>query len=85
MNPELLQAYHYLSSAIVQAFAALIALTAMFYVYRRQIIINRKKSCTDQIKLIIFEQNKKNYFPEATPQKESVELQKVQFKTAKKL
>jgi len=35
MDANLFTAYHYLSSAIAQAFAVLIALTAMFYIYRR--------------------------------------------------
>jgi steroid 5-alpha reductase family enzyme len=34
MGEHLFTAYNYLSSSIAQAFAALIALTAMFYIYR---------------------------------------------------
>lgn len=50
MNPELLAAYHYLSSAIAQAFAALIALTAMFYIYRVGILRNRMSKLKDSIR-----------------------------------
>ncbi|TKJ42947.1 hypothetical protein CEE36_05525 [candidate division TA06 bacterium B3_TA06] len=45
----LLQAYHYLSSAIAQAFAALIALTAMFYIYRRGVLRSRIKSTVESM------------------------------------
>lgn len=38
---NLLQAYYWLSSAIAQAFAALIALTAVFYIYRRTTLDNK--------------------------------------------
>jgi len=48
MNPELLAAYHYLSSAIAQAFAALITLTAMFYIYRRQLLNNQIKDVVNE-------------------------------------
>ncbi len=50
MNPELLAAYHYLSSAIAQAFAALIALTAMFYIYRITKLENEKKKIAEGIR-----------------------------------
>jgi uncharacterized protein (UPF0335 family) len=52
MNPELLAAYHYLSSAIAQAFAALIALTAMFYIYRIGRLKSEKKSIADNLRSI---------------------------------
>lgn len=48
MNPELLQAYYWLSSAIAQAFAALIALTAMFYIYRKRLLQDRIKEVCNE-------------------------------------
>lgn len=45
---NLFTAYNYLSSAIAQAFAALIALTAMFYIYRRQMLKNQIKELCDR-------------------------------------
>jgi len=53
MNPELLAAYHYLSSAIAQAFAALIALTAMFYIYRMGTLQREIKEIVDSLRPLI--------------------------------
>lgn len=62
MNPDLLPAYYWLSSAIAQAFAALIALTAMFYIYRRTTIDNKIDKLLDSASGFIawgFSQTKK--------------------------
>jgi len=53
MNPELLAACHYLSSAIAQAFAALIALTAIFYIYRIQVLTDHIKEVVKSLAVII--------------------------------
>ncbi|MBN2378433.1 hypothetical protein JXM67_01340 [candidate division WOR-3 bacterium] len=50
MDSNLFTAYNYLSSAIAQAFAALIALTAMFYIYRMGILRNRMSKLKDSIR-----------------------------------
>jgi len=50
MDANLFTAYNYLSSAIAQAFAALIALTAMFYIYRMGILRNRMSKLKDSIR-----------------------------------
>jgi len=57
MNPELLAAYHYLSSAIAQAFAALIALTAMFYIYRRGILKKQLDEVADEGRSLLAQRN----------------------------
>lgn len=43
-------AYNYLSSAIAQAFAALIALTAMFYIYKKQALRNQLNDTLNNIR-----------------------------------
>ncbi|TET21595.1 MAG: hypothetical protein E3J71_08995 [Candidatus Stahlbacteria bacterium] len=53
MDANLFTAYNYLSSAIAQAFAALIALTAMVYIYRKGIIDNKKKEICNEGRAII--------------------------------
>lgn len=53
MEDQLLQAYYWLSSAIAQAFAALIALTGMFYIYRRQELNNRLKETANSLAIVL--------------------------------
>lgn len=53
MDANLFTAYNYLSSAIAQAFAALIALTAMFYVYRIGRLKNQIKNLFDKFRKIL--------------------------------
>lgn len=50
MENQLLQGYYWLSSAIAQAFAALIALTAMFYIYRKQALKNQINEILNHIR-----------------------------------
>ncbi|MEA3311050.1 MAG: hypothetical protein U9Q76_02390 [candidate division WOR-3 bacterium] len=53
MDANLFTAYNYLSSAIAQAFAALIALTAMFYIYRRGALRREIKEIVDSLRPLI--------------------------------
>ncbi len=61
MGDQLFTAYNYLSSSIAQAFAALIALTAMFYIYRIGNLVAERKSTAEKIRsLYCFEKAKGN-------------------------
>jgi uncharacterized membrane protein len=53
MDANLFTAYNYLSSAIAQAFAALIALTAMFYIYRKQTLGKKIEELIEHLRGLI--------------------------------
>ncbi len=53
MDPNLFSAYNYLSSAIAQAFAALIAFTVMVYIYRKGMLQAELKEAVDSLRPLI--------------------------------
>ena len=64
MDANLLTAYNYLSSAIAQAFAALIALTAMFYIYRMGAIRNQLKEKVNLCRIFLAWRESNDRHPE---------------------